>query len=76
MGFGRPDRDHRRMDSSKLPSRDVPAMRMIRICLDRPQQPTTILGIVRRMAAEHGSTGTTGATRRAVAMPRPAGSHG
>jgi hypothetical protein len=73
MGFGPPERDPRRMDSSKLQSRDVPAMRMIRICLDRPQQQTTILGIVRRMAAEQGSTGSTGATRRALAMPRPAG---
>ena len=40
--------------TSKLQHSEVPAIRSFRICLDRPQRPTTILGIIRRVAAEQG----------------------
>jgi len=45
-------------------------MRTFRICLDRPQPRTTILGIVRRVAAEQGSAS---ASNRAASTPRPTG---
>jgi hypothetical protein len=48
-------------------------MRTFRICLDRPQPRTTILGIVRRMAADQGSAST---SNRQVSTPRPTGIFG
>jgi hypothetical protein len=50
-GVARQD-DHAGMDDNKLQHSDVPAIRSFRICLDQPQRPTTILGIIRRVAAE------------------------
>jgi hypothetical protein len=58
------------MDDSKLQTRDVPAIRTFRICLDRPQRPATILGIVRRVAAEQAINGLTG---RPTPLPRRIG---
>lgn len=66
MGQRTADPDHAGMDKSKLQSRDVPAIRSFRICLDKPQRPTTILGIVRRVAAEQARAGTMG---RPVQLP-------
>jgi hypothetical protein len=40
------------MDDMQLQRSEVPAIRSFRICLDRPQRPATILGVIRRVAAE------------------------
>jgi hypothetical protein len=68
------DPDHRAhdpaMDEFKLPTRDVPAIRSFRICLDHPHQPSTILGIVRRVAVEQAKAGP---TRRPAPLPRRVG---
>jgi hypothetical protein len=45
------------MNRTQLQSREMPAMRTFRICLDRPQPRTTILGIVGRMAADQATSG-------------------
>jgi hypothetical protein len=58
------------MDELKLQPREVPAIRSFRICLDRPQRPTTILGIVRRAAAEQAKSGS---TARPITLPRRSG---
>ena len=55
------------MDEIKLRTEKAPAIRSFRICLDRPQQPTTILGVVRRVAAEQANSGPAG---RSSALPR------
>ncbi len=47
--------DHAGMDELNLQHRE-PAFRSFRICLDQPQRPATILGIVRRVAAEQAKT--------------------
>jgi hypothetical protein len=54
------------MDESKLPNRELPGIRTFRICLDRPQPATTLLGVVRRVAAEQAAAGRTG---RPIALP-------
>ncbi len=59
--------DHAAMDDLKLQHHDVPAIRSFRICLDHPQRPATILGIVRRAAAEQAKAG---AASRPVSVPR------
>ena len=62
--------NHVAMDELKLQNRDVPAIRSFRICLDQPQRPATILGVVRRVAAEQGRTGP---ASRPVQLPRKFG---
>lgn len=66
MGHTPRANDHAVMDELKLQSGHDPAFRSFRICLDRPQQPTTILGIVRRVAAEQARTGP---ANRPVPLP-------
>jgi hypothetical protein len=61
------------MDRPQLPCRETQEMRTFRICLDRPQPRTTILGIVRRVAADQGSAS---ASNRQVSTPRPTGIFG
>jgi hypothetical protein len=56
------------MDETKLQPRDVPALRTFRICLDRPERPTTILGVIRRVADEQAIGGP--ARRRVPQLPR------
>jgi len=48
--------DHAAMDDKQLQHSEVPAIRSFRICLDRPQRPATILGVIRRVAAEQGGS--------------------
>ena len=55
------------MNELKLQSRDVPAIRSFRICLDRPEPPKTILGVVRRVAIEQARTGP---ANRPATLPR------
>jgi hypothetical protein len=63
MGWPTGSDHHAAMDEINLRSRNVPAIRSFRICLDHPQRQKTILEIVRRHAE--------GATpRRPVALPR------
>jgi hypothetical protein len=57
------------MDDKKLQHSEVPAIRSFRICLDQPQRPTTILGIIRRVAAE--GTDSRQANARRVSRPAP-----
>jgi hypothetical protein len=45
------------MDSKQLQHSEVPAIRSFRICLDHPHRPTTILGVIRRVAAEQAGSG-------------------
>jgi hypothetical protein len=52
------------MDELKLQPREIPAIRSFRICVDRPQRPTTILDAVRR----HAESAT---PRRPVVLRRP-----
>jgi hypothetical protein len=59
--------DHPGMDELKLQKRQVPALRSFRICLDQPQRPATILGIVRRAAAQQSKDGP---ASRPVQLPR------
>jgi hypothetical protein len=47
------------MDRTPLQTREYPEMRTIRICLDQPQSRATILGIVRRIAADQAAAGRT-----------------
>jgi hypothetical protein len=49
--------DHAAMDDMQLHHSEVPAIRSFRICLDRPQRPATILGVIRRVAAEQAGSG-------------------
>jgi hypothetical protein len=72
MGDAAGQRDHAGMDDTKLQHSEVPAIRSFRICLDQPQRPTTLLGIIRRVAAEQASSGQANARRvsRAAAYPR------
>jgi hypothetical protein len=58
------------MDEFKLQTRDVPAIRSFRICLDHPHRPATILGIVRRVASEQAKAES---TRRPVRLSRRMG---
>ncbi len=58
------------MDEKKLPTRTASAIRTFRICLDRPQRPTTILGVIRRVAAEQSRSGR---STRSIALPRRTG---
>jgi hypothetical protein len=57
------------MDELKLQNREVPAIRSFRICLDHPHRQATILGIVRRVAAEQGRT----PHARTIPLPRREG---
>ncbi len=59
----------RGMDDLKLQHHE-PAIRSFRICLDHPQRPATILGIVRRAAAEQAKAGP---SSRPAPLPRRAG---
>ena len=59
----------RGMDDKQLHRSDTPAFRSFRICLDKPQRPTTILGVIRRVAAEQAQSGRA----RAIAIPRRTG---
>ena len=59
--------DHAAMDDLKLQQRNVPAIRSFRICLDQPRRPATILGIIRRVAAEQAKAGP---TSRPIQLPR------
>jgi hypothetical protein len=72
MGAAAGQDDHAAMDDTKLQHSDVPAIRSFRICLDQPQRPTTLLGIIRRVAAEQASSGQANAQRvsRTAAFPR------
>jgi hypothetical protein len=72
MGAAAGQDDHAVMDDTKLQHSEVPAIRSFRICLDRPQRPTTLLGIIRRVAAEQASSGQANARRvsRAAVFPR------
>jgi hypothetical protein len=56
------------MDETKLQPRDVPALRTFRICLDRTERPTTILGVIRRAAEEQANAGP--ARRPMPPLPR------
>ena len=56
------------MDETKIQPRDVPALRTFRICLDRPERPRTILGVIRRVAEEEAIAGP--ARRPAPPLPR------
>ena len=67
LGF---EDDHAAMDDLKLKQREVPAIRSFRICLDQPQRPVTILGIVRRVAVEQARSGS---ITRPVQLPRKFG---
>jgi hypothetical protein len=60
------------MDDMKLQHSEVPAIRSFRICLHQPQRPTTLLGVIRRVAAEQASSGQANARRvsQATAFPR------
>jgi hypothetical protein len=63
--------DHAAMDDKQLQHREVPAIRSFRICLDRPHRPTTILGVIRRVAAEQGGAGHDRSTQIATTrLPR------
>jgi hypothetical protein len=55
------------MDTTKLQAEQSGPLRTFKICLDHPHQPTTILGVVRRIAAQQAITG--GGPRR-VPVPR------
>jgi hypothetical protein len=72
MGAAAGQDDHAVMDDTKLQHSEVPAIRSFRICLDQPQRPATLLGIIRRAAAEQAGSGQANARRvsRAVAFPR------
>ncbi|HET9344985.1 MAG TPA: hypothetical protein VFO05_04715 [Candidatus Limnocylindrales bacterium] len=56
------------MDSSNAPSHAQPAIRRIRICVDRPDRYQTILGVVRRAAADPAIVNRAG---RGTPLPRP-----
>jgi hypothetical protein len=56
------------MDETKLQPHEVPAIRAFRICFDRPERPTTILGAIRRAAAEQANARP--ASRPVPALPR------
>jgi hypothetical protein len=60
--------DHAAMDEKQLQPSEVPAIRSFRICLDRPQRPATILGVIRRVAAEQADSGQDRSTQ--IAMTR------
>ena len=61
-------RDPSDMDSHNAPSPAQPAIRTFRICVDRPDRYQTILGVVRRAAADPAITDR--ASRR-TQLPRP-----
>ena len=61
-------RDPLDMDSHHAPSPAQPAFRTFRICVDRPDRYQTILGVVRRAAADPSITDR--ASRR-MPLPRP-----
>ena len=56
------------MDSTNAPSQQ-PAIRAFRICVDRPDRYQTILGCVRRAAADPAITDR--AARRTTVVARP-----
>ena len=58
------------MDSTKLQGPESGHIRTFRICLEHPHRPTTILGIVRMVAAQQA---TAGRDRRTILMPRRTG---
>jgi hypothetical protein len=71
MGGLAEPRDHAAMDDKQLQHSEIPAIRSFRICLDHPQRPTTILGIIRRVAAEQGGSGRDRSTQIATTrLPR------
>jgi hypothetical protein len=57
------------MDSIHAPSQAQPAIRSFRICVDRPDRYQTILGVVRRTAADPAIVERS--SRRAQVLPRP-----
>ena len=57
------------MDSQHLPSQPQPAIRAFRICVDRPDRYQTILGVVRRTAADPAIAARS--SRRVQILPRP-----
>ena len=59
------------MDDKQLQHSEFPAIRSFRICLDRPQRPATILGVIRRFAAEQAVSGQDRSRQIATArLPR------
>jgi hypothetical protein len=72
MGAGAGQDDHAVMNDTKLQHSEVPAIRSFRICLDQPHRPTTLFGIIRRVAAEQAGSGQANGRRvsRAAASPR------
>jgi hypothetical protein len=57
------------MDSHIAPQQAQPAIRAFRICVDRPDRYQTILGVVRRAAADPAFAERS--SRRAQPLPRP-----
>ena len=57
MGPAAARADHAAMDVKQLQRSETPAIRSFRICLAHPHRPTTILGVIRRVAAEQASSG-------------------
>jgi hypothetical protein len=55
------------MDALKLQKGDVTAIRSFRICLDQPERPATILGVIRRVAEEQAKAAS---ASRPVQVPR------
>jgi hypothetical protein len=45
------------MDDKQLQRSETPAIRSFRICLAHPHRPTTLLGVIRRVAAEQAGSG-------------------
>ena len=62
--------DHAGMDSKQLQHSEVPSIRSFRICLDHPHRPTTILGVIRRVAAEQAGSGQIHSRQVAARIPR------
>jgi hypothetical protein len=58
------------MHSTKLQGSESGHFRTFRICLEHPHRPTTILGIVRRVATQQVAPGR---DRRTTLMPRRTG---
>jgi hypothetical protein len=57
MGRAAARDDHAAMDSKQLQRSERPAIRSFRICLAHPHRPTTLLGVIRRVAAEQAVAG-------------------
>jgi len=56
------------MDSSYAPSQAQPAIRVFRICVDRPDRYQTILGVVRRASCD---PAVVNRAARKTELPRP-----